>query len=65
MKAAEIRRLTGDELTARINELRGSLFDLKIKHTTGQLESTASVRTTRRDLARAMTIERERSQSDG
>ena len=65
MKPAELRPLTDEELLARIDELRGALFGLKIKHTTGQLESTASIRTIRRDLARAMTIQRERSRADG
>jgi large subunit ribosomal protein L29 len=65
VKPSELRPLTDEELVARIDELRGALFGLKIKHTTGQLESTANIRATRRDLARAMTIQRERSQSDG
>ncbi len=65
MKPSELRPLTDEELAARIGELRGSLFGMKIKHTTGQLESTANIRTTRRDLARAMTIQRERSRADG
>jgi len=60
MKASEIRQLTDEELTARIRDLRDGLFNLRVKHTTGQLEDAASVRMARRDLARAMTIESER-----
>jgi large subunit ribosomal protein L29 len=63
MKASELRQLRGDELEARILELRGRLFDMKIKHATGQLEGTAGLRATRRDLARALTIQRESNQS--
>ena len=63
MKALELRQLRQDELEARIRELQGTLFDLKIKHATGQLENTAGLRATRRDLARALTIQRESNES--
>ena len=56
MKPQDLRKLQADELDARIRELRGSMFDLKVKHATGQLENTANMRATRRDLARAMTL---------
>ncbi len=61
MKASDLRQLTPDELEARIRDLRDSLFGQKIKHATGQLENTAGVRSTRRDLARALTVQNERS----
>jgi large subunit ribosomal protein L29 len=60
MKAQELRKLTADELVARVAEERKRLFDLRIKKATGQLENSASVRAARRDLARALTVERER-----
>jgi large subunit ribosomal protein L29 len=56
MKAADLRRLQPDELESRIVELRDALFNIRIKRATGQLENTAGVRTTRRDLARALTV---------
>lgn len=56
MKPQDLRKLQADELDARIRELRGSMFDLKVKHATGQLENTANMRATRRDLARVMTL---------
>jgi large subunit ribosomal protein L29 len=56
MKPQDLRKLQADELDARIRELRGSLFDLKVKHATGQLENTANMRATRRELARAVTL---------
>jgi len=56
MKPQDLRKLQADELDARIRELRGSLFDLKVKHATGQLENTANMRAARRDLARVMTL---------
>ena len=61
MTASDLRHLTPQELDARISELRGALFGLKIKHATGQLESITSARSARRDLARALTVRQERS----
>ena len=60
MKATELRDLSVDELTAKARELRGELFNARIKKTTGQLENTAKLRTLRRDIARAETLLRER-----
>jgi len=60
MKAAEMRQLTDDELQARLRELRDGLFNLRIKHATGQLEDTANIRAARRDLARALSVASER-----
>ncbi len=56
MKASELRQLKQDELAAKVREMRDTLFNLKIKHATGQLEDSASVRNARRDLARALGI---------
>jgi len=61
MKPADLRTLSPDELAARIAQLRRSVFDHMIKHQTRQLENTSSLRTVKRDLARVLTIERERS----
>jgi len=56
MKAKEMRDLSTEELEAKGRELRGELFNARIKHVTGQLENTAKVRTLRRDVARVETI---------
>ncbi len=56
MNAADLRKLTLDELEARVVELRDTAFNMRIKHATGQLENAASLRTMRRDLARALTV---------
>lgn len=60
MKPTEIREMTDDELFAKEAELERGLFNFKIQHATGQLDSTAKVNTTKRDLARVKTIIRER-----
>jgi large subunit ribosomal protein L29 len=60
VKASELRDLSEEELLAKAREMRGELFNARIKKTTGQLENTAKLRTLRRDIARAETILRER-----
>ncbi len=61
MKSQDLRQLTVDELNARIRQLREELFGTGIKQATGQLENTAGLRMTRRDLARALTVQREKA----
>jgi len=56
----ELRELSANELIARANELKQSLFDLKNKHSTGVLDSTAALMEMRRDVARCLTIAREK-----
>jgi large subunit ribosomal protein L29 len=63
MTAKELRKLTGDELVARVADARQKLFDLRLKKATGQLENSASLGVARRELARALTVARERRES--
>lgn len=65
MRAEDLRQLTPEELDARIRELRDRGFKLRVDHATGQLANSASLRATRRDLARALTVKRQRERSDG
>ena len=58
--AEELRELRAEELEGRAKELKRSLFDLKAKHNTGVLDSTADLGKTRKDVARALTIKREK-----
>lgn len=60
MNSSELREKTVDELQTLSRERRRELFDLRFKHYTGQLLDTASMRKTRRDVARIETIIRER-----
>ena len=55
----ELRQLSPQDLDARVAELRRQLFDLKSKHNTGTLESTAELVKTKRDIARCLTVKRE------
>ena len=63
MKVAEIRELSVDVLRDREKELDDQLFRLRIQKSMGQLEAPAKVREIRRDLARVMTILREKEQA--
>lgn len=56
----ELRELSADELIARAKELKQSLFDLKTKHVTGVLDSTADLDKMRRDVARCLTVARQK-----
>jgi large subunit ribosomal protein L29 len=56
----ELRELSVAELEARAAELKQSLFDLKSKANTGVLDSTADLTKAKRDIARCLTVAREK-----
>jgi large subunit ribosomal protein L29 len=59
-KAAELRELADDELVSRLNEAREELFNLRFQHVTGQLDNYARLGHVRKDIARMLTLLRER-----
>ncbi len=60
MKAKELRELTIDELKHKLDELRRELFNLRFQQTTHQLKNPSRIRVVRRDIARILTILREK-----
>ena len=56
----ELRELEPKELRARATELKQTLFDLTNKHSTGVLDSTADLEKTKREIARILTVAREK-----
>ncbi len=60
MKADTLRELSPDELEAKSEELREQLLKLRFQQTTGQIESPQMLRGVRKDIARVMTILREK-----
>lgn len=60
MDMKDIRGLENAELATRVNDLRQSIFDLRMKLKTGRLDAPSDIQKTRRDLARALTVLRER-----
>ncbi len=60
MVADELRDMTDSEINDRIRDLREQLFKLRFQKTTGQVESAAKLSRVRREVARGLTILRER-----
>ena len=60
MKASELRELTEDELRQKEEELAERLFALRLQKSIGQLEKPSRIRNARVDLARVLTVLRER-----
>jgi large subunit ribosomal protein L29 len=60
VKIKEIRDLDTDELVQKDKEHVEELFKLRLRHTTGQLESPAMMSSVRKSIARIRTVLRER-----
>ncbi|MSO41084.1 MAG: 50S ribosomal protein L29 [Solirubrobacterales bacterium] len=60
MKAAEVHGMKDDELVERVRETREEQFNLRFQHATGELEDTTKVRALRRDVARLLTVAKQR-----
>ena len=56
----ELRDLSPQELRNRAGELKQTLFELKNKANTGVLDSTADLMKTKRDIARCLTVAKEK-----
>ena len=65
MTAKELRDLQNDELVEHIRTQRREAFGLRFQLATGELENTAGIGTAKRDLARALTVARERGLEPG
>ena len=61
MKPGEIRDLTDNELREHVQTARRELFGLRFQHATGELENTAGLMRAKREVARALTVARERN----
>ena len=62
--AKEMRQLSLDELKKRVTDLKETLFNQRIKHRTGTLESSAEIGKNRRALARVLTVLSEKERTD-
>ena len=60
MKGSEVQSYADPQVVELVGNKRQELFNLRFQHATGQLEDTAAMRRAKRDLARAMTVARER-----
>ena len=60
MKTTQLRDMDEETLVEHISTTRRDLFGLRMQHATGELENTAGLRNVKRDLARALTVARQR-----
>jgi large subunit ribosomal protein L29 len=60
MKGSEVHDLKDDELIAKLIDAKQEAFNLRFRHATGELENTARVSAARRDIARLLTVAKER-----
>jgi large subunit ribosomal protein L29 len=60
VKASEAHNLKDGELVAKLRDAKEEAFNLRFRHATGELENTARLGDARRDVARLLTIAKER-----
>jgi large subunit ribosomal protein L29 len=60
MRARELRDLTDDALEQKLADTRQELFNLRFQAATGALENSARLRLAKREIARILTVQRER-----
>ena len=60
MKSQEVHDMADDLLVEFVGNTREEIFNLRFQHATGQLENTARMGQAKRDLARGLTVARQR-----
>ena len=60
MKSSDAHDLKDPELLEQIKQIRDEQFALRLQHATGELENTARLSGVRRDVARLLTVAKER-----
>jgi large subunit ribosomal protein L29 len=60
MKAGELRDMIDADLREHIETARRELFGLRFQHATGELDDTASLKKAKKEVARALTVAKER-----
>ena len=58
--ASELRQLTVDELQVQLEEAKEEFFNLRFQRTSGQLEDFNRLNITKRNIARILTVLREK-----
>jgi large subunit ribosomal protein L29 len=61
MKAAELKKMTAEELEAKLTELKRELFNLRFQHAINQLENPHQIAEVKHDIARVMTVLNEKN----
>lgn len=60
MKARDLREFTDEELRRKLGDLKEELFNLRFRAATGELDNSARIGLVKKDIARVLTIMRER-----
>jgi large subunit ribosomal protein L29 len=60
VKGSEAHDLKDDELVQRLRDAKEEAFNLRFRHSTGELENTSRVGAARRDVARLLTVAKQR-----
>jgi len=60
MKAAELREVTMEELERKEQDMRRELFNLRFQQATGEIENPMRIRAIKKDIARVLTVAREK-----
>jgi large subunit ribosomal protein L29 len=63
VRASDLRDMTNEELDHELAERRQELFNLRFQAATGALENTARLALAKREIARILTVQREREGS--
>jgi large subunit ribosomal protein L29 len=60
MRPGELRDMSEPELREHVQTARRELFGLRFQHATGELDNTAGLSKAKKEIARALTVARER-----
>ncbi len=59
MKAQEVRKMSAEELQAKLADLKKDLFTLRMQHATNQLDNPIRISQVKKDIARVQTVIRQ------
>ena len=61
MNVTQLREMSAEQLDAKLLELKKELFNLRFQHTINQLDNPHKITDVKRDIARVMTVIREKN----
>jgi large subunit ribosomal protein L29 len=64
-RLSDIRTMTADQLNDELAKLKKEQFNLRFQRATGQLENTGRIGQVRKDIARVMTVSRQKTAQAG
>ena len=59
MKAAELNKMSAEELNAKLKELKAELFNLRFQQAVNQLDNPMRINAVKKDIARIKTVQRD------